>query len=1290
MRDVSFDASFVDGALTVSGVDIGDLGGAKITVTRGQIDNVLTDPKGRLEGQLNAASVTGLSRIVDRLFPDTAFSRWLMKAAPSLAPAAVSLVVDSGATNDSKTSRLTIKGSAAATGFDVTVDLAGAPTNWRSSEAKVTASLSSYDALGLAQQVGIAAANVAVSGGARIDLNAAGVPNKGMAVSLDGGFGGVTLSSKGSLLVVADLPLAYKGDFAVSSDNLDPLVHMIGLDIPGSGEGTAANLAGTIETLGPAADFVLGKGTVAGRQISGKVHVAVGANGGPSLAGALQLDEVDLGWIASLGLGYAPFPTDDPESPWSKTPFGDPLFKTTTAKFDVTAERLLVGEGLQVSNPKFSVALGPDRVDFDISQGGVVGGTVAGGLSIHNVDGNASVTGRFGLVGGTLEDLAWQRSGRSVATGTLDLSANFEATGRSPAGLISSLTGGGTLAIHDGEARYINPRAVNLVIKAVDLGQQFADDALAGLFAGYIDAGSLGFTEAQAAFSIAAGTVRMQNLAVEATDARATGSAAIDLNTLTLNSDWSLTFDAGDVKSDTPPPEIGLVFRGPLAAPERIIDVLQFTSYLNIRQEERIQEILALEEEARQEKEKFTRERRKLNEDAAAREAEAQAAAAARIAAVQTLGAFHDQRETAWDEKAAAELAVAIAVAEKAYAEKSAIEEVARAAADAARAAREVADAAKSIAVEKAALARSTAEAAKTLAADRDAAATTATEAEARASEAERVAAEASTFADGKAAALTAAKAALAQATRDREAAVATAKAAAATASAAGAAAGKAEAVANAGAEDAKKAQAVADEKSRTAKAAADDVTAAGKDTAAAGSQVTATAAVKKIAADSAAKAEAERVAAVKAAKVAADLADQAAKDRDVAGDRARAAAAVAKAASDNEAKAKGAAQAAADQAATDKAAAEKASVALAQAREMASSQPDVNNETVLAAYQKDADAAQAAADRSSARAADLQAAATAATTALAQAEVEAEKTAAEAAARKDAADALAAKAEAARTDASVKAATAAASRTAAEQAAVAAVEAAQAVDQKQATEKAMGDTVAALAADADAAQKAADRARAAADGATSAASIARAAAMQAEGAQRNAEEEASVRSSAEETAADAAANAETGLTAAERAKADADGRAAAARQAADAAKVAAADKATAEVDGSAAAMKAATEQVAAERASVEAADRAAEAEATAKAAAEKAAAVPRVWLPAGAKVAPVAPTETRSAPTPALGPVDATGATLSPVAGVAPAGPPPTPRARPSTRKAPSKAPVDQQPMVIVPPAPQ
>src|SRR5262249_43833002 len=192
-------------------------------------------------------------------------------------------------------------------------------------------------------------------------------------------------------------------------------------------------------------------------------------------------------------------------APWSKTSFGEPILGPLSGKVNVTAPRITIREGYEVANAKLGITVIPGELQVDLASGGIAGGTADGGFSIHNVGGNVNLSGHFNRKGAGLEPFVWQRGGRSVATGTMDAAANFEATGRSPAGLVSTLTGGGTLAIHNGEARYINPRAASLVIKAADLGQEFTDQQLANLFASYVDAGTLPFGETGGGVSPPAG-----------------------------------------------------------------------------------------------------------------------------------------------------------------------------------------------------------------------------------------------------------------------------------------------------------------------------------------------------------------------------------------------------------------------------------------------------------------------------------------------------------------------------------------------------------------------------------------------------------------------------------------------------------------------------------------------------------------------------------------------------------------------------------------------------------------
>ena len=326
-------------------------------------------------------------------------------------------------------------------------------------------------------------------------------------------------------------------------------------------------------------------------------------------------------------------------------------------------------------NSRFDVRLAPQRLAIDLTHGEVAGGRGTANLAIHNVGGNARIAGAFDLNGAALESFIWHRGDRAIATGTFDLSANFEATGRSPAGLVSSLTGGGAIAIREGEARYLNPGAARPIIRESDVGQAFTEDSLRIALTDTLDAEALAFGSANEAFDIAAGAVRLKNMSLRTDMMDARGSAVLDFNTMRMDSDWTLSFDPGDTKVEGTIPTLGLVFRGPIAAPERFVDVLPFDSYLNMRLEARMLEIIELEEAARLEAGRLRRLVRKFEEDAQRREIarlEAEEGerrrmelALASIAAVETL---HAERAAAAVRKRERDVVTAAARAEEAAA----------------------------------------------------------------------------------------------------------------------------------------------------------------------------------------------------------------------------------------------------------------------------------------------------------------------------------------------------------------------------------------------------------------------------------------------------------------------------------------------------------------------------------------------------------------------------------------------------------------------------------------------
>lgn len=731
MHDVTADAGYVDGTLTVNGILIGDVGGTRVSVTRGEVQDIFTSPRGQLEAHLNAADVVGLSHFLDRILPNTPLTAWLNAAAPALSPAAIDAKIEAPARDGSADMRVALHGSANATTFDAGLGLKGQPAEWRTGDMTLTASLSSYDGMALARQTALDPAEIEQAGSAKLDFSANGVPANGLDTKLSGNFAGLDYGAEGNLVLAEDGEPAFKGTFHLKSPDVSPLLTMARLHIPGVSGATSVALDGSLASQGATADIGWTNGSIAGRQLGGKLRVIAGETV-PRIDGEVSIDSVDFGWLTSLAVGYPMLPAGG-DKPWSDAAFGDPAFADIAGTIAFDAGRMTLADGYDVSKVKLSLGLAQDRADLSLLAGEIAGGTVTGGLTIHNVGGNANVIGRLGLNGVNLVSVVWQRGGRPVATGTMDIASTFEATGRSLAGLVSSLTGGGTLAVHNGEARYINPDAAGLVIRAMDVGQQLSDQALANQFSTYMDGGSLPFGEISGDFAIAAGTARLKSVAVDAAKTKTVGSAAVDLAALAIDSDWTMTFDPGDQKVEGATPQVGILFKGPLAAPARSFDLLPLSSYLNIRQEARLQEILSTQEAVRLEKERFTREKRKLKEDAdrAAREAKEAADRRARVLA--SLGSFHDDREVYLEERQAEQLAnaraaaaaVAKVLAERAVAEQADAEQAAaqaeaaleKAKSDSADAVQEVADRQKAEAAATDAVVKASAEVASARAA---------------------------------------------------------------------------------------------------------------------------------------------------------------------------------------------------------------------------------------------------------------------------------------------------------------------------------------------------------------------------------------------------------------------------------------------------------------------------------------------------------------------------------------------------------------------------------------------
>jgi uncharacterized protein involved in outer membrane biogenesis len=678
-KDVAVDARYADDVLTVVRLAAGFDGGT-LTVTGGRLENLRSAPRGRIDGKLDATSLDVPTRFVQRILPTSAITSWLQIAGPALGPASLAGTVTAPADSGGDGLQLKLKGTAGGTAADVTV-VTRKPGDWRNAPVEIVASFDAQTSAGLVRQAGLAAAPATKDVPAHLEVRATGNPITGLDATASAMLGGVTAAAKGKLAISDAFALSFSGTVDATSDNLDRAIALAGMGIPGSAIGTSAKLTGDVALASSGASLKWSNATIAGERVSGALSLAPAADRGWRVDGALGVEDVDLGWLMALGLGFAPVPSGDQSAPWSKTPFISPVYGPLSGRIAVTAARLSLSDRLDLRNARFDMTLTPQQMDVDLTAGEVSGGTATGGFTIHNIAGNANVSGRFNLSHAALESLVWRVDGRPVATGLLDLSANFEGNARTPAGLIASATGGGALSVTAGEARYLDPAAARTIVRASDLGQKYSEAALRDAFGQVIAADSLKFDRADAAFTIAAGAVRLKGLNLRTNGLEVTADAVADLNTLSLDSDWTLTFDPGDLKVQAANPKVGLVFRGALDAPKRAIDVLPLAAYLNTRLQARMLDIIALEDATRLERDRLTRVTRRISEEETRRANEARAEAqrkAGIAAALAAVSRLHDNRENNTNRLMVAGL--------KAYADRLAAEAVtAQRAADAAR-----------------------------------------------------------------------------------------------------------------------------------------------------------------------------------------------------------------------------------------------------------------------------------------------------------------------------------------------------------------------------------------------------------------------------------------------------------------------------------------------------------------------------------------------------------------------------------------------------------------------------
>ena len=347
---------------------------------------------------------------------------------------------------------------------------------------------------------------------------------------------------------------------------------------------------------------------IGGSQITGILSYARDAGtktpAAPALTGALAIDSAAFGTLTGLALGPVTPAGPAQAAVWSSAAFG-PVPAWPSSDIALKIGTVDLWPGLTARDAVGNLALRPGSLTLDGLSAHLLGGTAGGTLTLRRNGPGGSVTGRLSLdaLRFDLPSLAGRLSGLLT----------FAGTGPSPAGLVGSLGGEGTLKTVGATTPRLDPAALGDAAKLFNRDDATIEDgAVREGLSRLLDRKALALGDLSGPATLAAGTLRIAGLKAGSPEANATSEAVLDLEALTLAFRTTLVATAlpKDWKGD--PPQVTVGWAGPLTGPARTIDVAAFVNGLAARAIQREQDRIELMKDDLRERAFFARRLRQI------------------------------------------------------------------------------------------------------------------------------------------------------------------------------------------------------------------------------------------------------------------------------------------------------------------------------------------------------------------------------------------------------------------------------------------------------------------------------------------------------------------------------------------------------------------------------------------------------------------------------------------------------------------------------------------------------
>ena len=561
------------GGLQIDRLSVADFGGAAFSAS-GRIVATAPSPQGDMRIDLDAPDMAPVMALLARFAPETA--AMLASRASLMAPAKLR-------------ARLTIDGANASTLAKLGID---------GSLGKVRVALNGQ---GSADPVAFSAGDIKLDGKFEADDGKVLVAMLGLnrTVAVDAGSGTLTIKASGpaqgdmqfeSRLTASGLDASIAGAAKLFADNRTAALraNIVRADIaplrgPGAAQPTLPiTFASRVALAGNDLSLADINATIGGASLRGKFDVTLQR---PSrIQGDLEADTIDgAALIGSVtGMPTASGTTKLPANAawaWSSEPFGGNMLGDYTGQIALKARRLDALPRLVAREFRGTLRLGKNELVVDDMSGEVAGGRLGGRLLLRSAPEGLKTNMKVAFTG--IDAATLMAPGpRPPVSGKLDLSVDMEGNGLSPVALIGSLQGNGKVSLADGQFSGLDPRAFDVVTRAVDQGLPIDGIRVGDVVRRALDSGQLTVKRADGKLSMSAGQVRLSDVTIDSKDADLTLSGSTDLTDGSVGARMVLS---GTSRAAGARPDIFMSLQGPATAPSRTVDVSALAGWLTLR-----------------------------------------------------------------------------------------------------------------------------------------------------------------------------------------------------------------------------------------------------------------------------------------------------------------------------------------------------------------------------------------------------------------------------------------------------------------------------------------------------------------------------------------------------------------------------------------------------------------------------------------------------------------------------------------------------------------------------------